>query len=109
MKPYFLTSQARIDYFDAYDSIAAHSQRAAMLWERRILEAFHRLADFPHTGRIRPEYAPDYLRFLVEGQYVVIYDPDAVPLQIIGILHGAQDLFGLVARRVADYEISDEE
>jgi toxin ParE1/3/4 len=109
MKPYDLTAQARIDYFDAYDFIASHSGPAAERWETRILEAFDRIAEFPHSGRIHPEYGPDYLRFWVEGQYLVIYDPDAEPLQIIGILHGAQDLFGLVARRVIDYNLTDEE
>lgn len=109
MKPYLLTAQARIDYFDACDFIASRSEQAAVRWEARILKEFDRLAEFPHSGRIHPEYGPEYLRFWIEGQYLVIYDRDAIPLRIIGILHGAQDLFGLVARRITDYENVDEE
>jgi len=109
MRSYELTAQARIDYFDAYDFIASRSEQTAGSWENRILEAFDRLAESPHMGRIHPEYAPSYLRFWIEGQYLVIYDPEAVPLQVTGILHGAQDLFSLISRRVADYESSDEE
>jgi plasmid stabilization system protein ParE len=60
-------------------------------------------------GRIHPQFGPEYLRFWIEGQYLVIYDPEAEPLRVIGILHGAQDLFGLIARRIVAYEQIEEE
>lgn len=103
MKSYELSAEALVDYFDAYDFIAAHSPRAADAWETQMLHAFDHLAKWPHTGRIRPEYAPPTLRFWVGGEYLVVYDPVAdsptSPLQIVAVLHGAQDLVGLLGQR----------
>lgn len=103
MKSYRLSYEARQDYFDAFDYIAGHSLRAALKWEDRMLEAFDHLAEWPQTGRIRPEYAPDHLRFWVAEEYLVVYDPSSDPLAIIGIIHGAQDLVPLISRRSSDY------
>ena len=97
MTAYVLTAETRSDYFDASDFIASNSAKAALRWESKILEAFDHLSEWPHTGHLRPEFASELIRFWVEGDYLVIYDPHAAPIAIIGILHGAQDLLGLIA------------
>ena len=104
MKSYRLSYEARQDYFDAFDFISAYSSAAADRWERQMLQAFDHLSEWPNTGRLLPEYAPDTVRFWIAEQYLVIYDPASDPVEIIGIVHGAQDLAPLIARRVLEHE-----
>ena len=104
MKSYRLSYEARQDYFDAFDYIAGHSFKAALKWEDRMLEAFDHLAEWPQSGRFRPEHAPDHLRFWIAEEYLVVYDPSSDPVAIIGIIHGAQDLAPLIARRSQEYD-----
>lgn len=107
MSLYELSAEAQLDYFDAFDFIAEHSTRAALQWEQRMLDSFDHLAEWPHTGRIRPEYAPPSLRFWVEGEYLVVYDPSTEPLSLVAVLHGAQDIAELISKRM--FESDDDE
>ena len=100
MSSYELSGEARLDYFAASDFIAGYRHSAALAWEDRMLNALDRLAGWPHSGRIRPEYAPDFLRFWVEGDYLIVYDPSSAPLRVIAILHGALDLTAILAERL---------
>jgi antitoxin ParD1/3/4/toxin ParE1/3/4 len=105
MKIYALSEEAELDYHEAFDFIANYSEIAALKWERRMTEAFDVLAQFPLAGVVRSEYGSETLRFWIEGEYVVLYDPSTDPLRILAILHGAQDFTGLLGRRVHDYEL----
>jgi len=105
MKIYALSEEAELDYHEAFDFIASYSEVAAIKWERRMTEAFDILAQFPLAGRVRPEYGSDTLRFWIEGEYVVLYDPSKDPLRILAILHGARDYASLLGKRVQDYEL----
>jgi antitoxin ParD1/3/4 len=65
----------------------------------RVEEAVYRacdfLADSPLVGRIRKELTPLPVRFWVVQpylNYIIVYDPEKEPLQIIRILHSARDL-----------------
>jgi plasmid stabilization system protein ParE len=108
MKSYRLTFQARQDYFDAFSFIVdTFSERTALKWEGKMLRALDQLTEWPQSGRIRPEFGPSHLHFWVEGDYIVLYDPETNPISIVSILHGAQDLFSLIAKRVEQYN-SDE-
>jgi plasmid stabilization system protein ParE len=106
MKIYALSEEAEFDYFEAFDFIANYSETAALKWERRMIEAFDLLAQFPLAGKVRPEYGSETLRFWIEGDYVVLYDPSSDPLRIIAILHGAQDFASLLSKRVQDYKLN---
>lgn len=105
MKSYALSEEADLDYFEAFDFIANYNETAALKWERRMTEGFDLLAQFPLAGRVRSEYGSETLRFWIEGEYVVLYDPTCEPLRILAILHGAQDYSSLLGRRVQDYEL----
>jgi plasmid stabilization system protein ParE len=110
MKSYRLSAQARQDYFDAFDFTLSHYiERTAVRWEIRMLDAFDQLAAWPQTGKVRPELAPPHLRFWIESDYVVLYDPTSVPLCIVAILHGAQDMMSLIAKRVEAYDPEEPE
>jgi len=108
VKSYELSAQARIDYFEAFEFILSHyTMPTAIKWETRMLEAFDHLAEWPQSGRIRPEFAPPHLRFWIEGDYVILYDPSSDPLAIVAILHGAQDLLPLISARLEDHHPQD--
>ncbi|MBA2598841.1 MAG: type II toxin-antitoxin system RelE/ParE family toxin [Chloroflexia bacterium] len=58
---------------------------------RRVLwEAFAELARFPHMGRSRPDYGPDFQSFRVR-QHIIIYQFTDTELRIARILHIRRD------------------
>jgi plasmid stabilization system protein ParE len=97
---FILSAEARVDYFEAFDFIANYSPRAALKWEAMMLDTFQHLAVWPQTGKIRPEYAPPYIRFWPAGDYVILYNPSSSPVEIIAIVHGARNLSELMAARI---------
>lgn len=106
MNSFVLSAEAQLDFFEALQFIARYSLKAATDWESNMLEAFRHLAQWPKTGRIRPEYAPAPFRFWVVDDYLLIYDSEASPVTIVAIFHGAQELSTLIAARLADPEPS---
>ncbi len=56
----------------------------------RILDTYHKLAQFPQMGTHTEQLPGDLLRFPV-GSYLVIYRITQ-QLEIVRVLHGAQDI-----------------
>lgn len=57
------------------------------------------LAKSPMSGRVRKEFTSRPVRFRTVQRfpnYLIVYRPDARPLQIIRILHGMRDLKRIV-------------
>ena len=104
MKPYVLTEEAELDFYLTSDRIARRSPEAALRWEAKILDALDHLADWPQTGRIRPEYAPAPFRFWTLDSFLIVYNPAADPLEVADIFHGARNLSRLLAARFAELE-----
>jgi antitoxin ParD1/3/4/toxin ParE1/3/4 len=50
-------------------------------------------------GHLREDLTDEPVRFWSVYSYVIVYDPETQPLQILRILHGARDV-----RRVLDEE-----
>jgi toxin ParE1/3/4 len=93
---FVLSEPAAGDLRDIYDYIAADDPVAA----RRVLEdirtAMHRLADHPGLGHLRDDLADEALRVWTVYTYLVIYRPDARPLQVVRVLSGYRDIAVLV-------------
>jgi toxin ParE1/3/4 len=49
------------------------------------------LTEYPETGRMRPELAPN-LRSKPYGNYLIFYTPDAKVVRFERIMHGARDV-----------------
>jgi plasmid stabilization system protein ParE len=95
MEKYELTPQAVSDLFEIWDFISQDNPEAANRVEEAVFRACDFLADSPLAGRVRKDLAPLPLRFWVVppySKYLIVYDPEKKPLQIIRILHGARDL-----------------
>ena len=51
-----------------------------------------RLAANPNLGHLRQDLADEPLRFWQVYSYLVIYRPQAEPLQIVRVLHASRDV-----------------
>ena len=94
MSKYQLTPQAVNDLFDIWNFIAADNPPAADRVEEQWFRAFALLADSPQAGHIRTDLTSLPLRFWVVQpftNYLVVYDPEKKPLQIIRVLHSARN------------------
>jgi plasmid stabilization system protein ParE len=92
---YSLTVSAEDDLFGIWRYIARDNIAAANRVERAIYEACEFLARSPQAGHYRPDLTQQSVRFWTVSpysNYVVIYDPEVRPLQVLRILHGGRDL-----------------
>ncbi len=71
--------------------IAPDNERAADALLRRILEKAELAAEYPNLGPARPELSPT-ARILIEGRYVVIYDPMPYGIFVVAIVYGPRDI-----------------
>jgi plasmid stabilization system protein ParE len=95
MSRYQFTPQAARDLLDIWSFIAQDNPRAADRVEAAVFRACDLLADSPLAGRMRKDLTSLPLRFWVVhpySNYLIVYDPEKNPAQIIRILHGARDL-----------------
>ena len=82
---------ARVDLLGIWDHVAAESSPdIADALISSIVTACARLADWPFSGRARPDVLPD-VRSIPVGQYVVFYRPDP-NVRIVRVVHGRRDL-----------------
>ena len=51
-----------------------------------------RLAEFPHIGHTREDVTDKPLRFWSVYSYPIVYWPEKKPLEVVRVVHGAQDL-----------------
>jgi plasmid stabilization system protein ParE len=95
MSEYRFTPQAVADLFDIWSFIADDNPSAADKVEQAIFRACDFLSDSPLAGRTRRDLTSRPLRFWVVqpySHYLVVYNPEKQPLQIIRILHTSRDL-----------------
>ena len=95
MPRFVLSREATADLREVYDYIAADDPAAAgrVLEDLRI--AMHRLAEHPGLGHLREDLADEALRVWTVHSYLVIYRPDARPLQVVRVLSGYRDIAAL--------------
>src|SRR5258708_30201322 len=95
MSVYRFTPQAADDLLGIWSFIAQDNLEAADRVESAIFRACSLLSDSPLAGSIRKDLTLLPLRFWVVqpySNYLIVYDPEKKPLQVIRILHGARDL-----------------
>ncbi len=89
------TPQATEDLDAIWWVIAEDNRDAADRVEKEILATCHRLAKHPQMGTKRQDITPLPVRFWTVtrfSSYVIVYRPEAVPLQVVAVLHGKRDL-----------------
>jgi plasmid stabilization system protein ParE len=92
MARYALTEIAKADLREIVAYLRPRSRDAAKRVPAKIRENMRLLASFPHIGHLREDVTDEPLRFWRVYSYLIVYRPETKPLEIIHILHGAQDL-----------------
>ena len=92
MKRFFYTPDAAQDLADIGGHIARSSPSAAKKVIKEIRAAVRKLASQPGLGHLRPDLTPLQLRFWSVYSYLIIYDCERKPIEIIRVLHGARDV-----------------
>ena len=91
MRRVLLSPEAAADLDDIAEWIARDDPVRALGFVDELERSCAGLAEFPESGRARPELAPR-LRSKPHGRYVIFYTPGAKTVRIERILHGARDL-----------------
>jgi plasmid stabilization system protein ParE len=100
--PFRLTPQATEDLDAIWWIIAEDNPAAAERVETEIIGACHRLARHPRIGTKRQDITMLPVRFWTIPKfpnYVIVYRPDTVPLQVVAILHARRDLAEVLEKR----------
>jgi len=92
MNGFRLSPEAARDIEDIWAYIARDSVRAARRVRLGLLAACRRLAQHPALGHRREDLTDKPVLFWPVYSYLIIYNPATEPLEIVRILHGAQDI-----------------
>jgi len=84
------TAEGHLDAIYAY--IAQDSPQYAMRMVDRLTRRSQQIADFPLSGRKVPEYEMDQIREVIEGPYRIIYHIKPYQIDVLGVIHGCQDI-----------------
>lgn len=84
------TADAHLKAIHAY--IAQDSPEYAKRMVDRFTRRSQQIADFPLSGRKVPEYEMDQIREVIEGPYRIIYHIKSDQIDVIAVIHGAQDV-----------------
>jgi plasmid stabilization system protein ParE len=64
-----------------------------------LFKGFYRLADIPDSGHRRADLTSRKVLFYRVFSYLVIYEPESAPLQILGVLHGKRNVARILRQR----------
>lgn len=103
MKALRITESAKQDFYRERDRLDQLNLQASLPWEDDILSALDQIAAFPDSAPIRSELAEAPLHVLTRKSHLIVYDPTADPIDIIAILHGAQDVQATLKGRRASH------
>lgn len=94
MAAVFFTRQAREDLIDIWLHIAADDPGAADRVLDRLELAAMNLTDNPRMGPARDDIRRG-LRYLVSSTFLILYQVVEGGVEIVRVVHGRRDLFGL--------------
>ncbi|MGA2439475.1 MAG: type II toxin-antitoxin system RelE/ParE family toxin [Tepidisphaeraceae bacterium] len=99
MSRFLVTPEARADLFAIWEHVAEDSLDAADRVISEIEESFGKLAEMPGIGHFRDDLLDHHYKFWSVYSYVIAYQWEASPIQIIAIIHGARDLDAFFGQR----------
>jgi len=93
MKRFVLTKLAEDDLHQINNYL---DERAGPTTARRVMTEIRLAMDFlggqPDVGHVREDLTNRPLKFWSVFSYLIVYDPTPCPIQVIRVLHGAQDV-----------------
>jgi plasmid stabilization system protein ParE len=96
MADHFYSPEARLDLLEIWEHIVADDVDAADRVEQEIQQAVSMLARTPGLGHLRRDLTSKPVRSWPVCSYLVIYDPDTRPLEVVRILSGYRDIAALL-------------
>ena len=75
---------------DIWRDIVVHNEHAADRLLQKLFDKFELVAIHPEMGPARPDISP-VARLVVEGRYIVIYEPTNYGAEIVVIVHGMRE------------------
>jgi plasmid stabilization system protein ParE len=101
MPRYVLTTNAQHDLVSIYDYYLDHaSPRITRQLLTEFVQAFRFLARNPGAGHTRDDLAETRpILFWPVRDFVILYQRETKPLQILGVVHGSQDVPRILGQR----------
>lgn len=96
MADFFYSPEARHDLLQIWEFIAQDNLDAADRVEQAIEHAIQQLATNPQLGHLRRDLTTHPVRFWPVYSYLVVYDPNARPLEVVRVLSGYRDIAALL-------------
>jgi antitoxin ParD1/3/4/toxin ParE1/3/4 len=96
MNCFQLSPEAAQDIAEIWAYIAGDSMQAARRVRLELLAACRRLAQHPGIGHRRQDLTDKPVLFFPVYSFLIIYNPATQPLEIVCVLHGAQDVSRLL-------------
>ncbi|TGT61340.1 type II toxin-antitoxin system RelE/ParE family toxin [Mesorhizobium sp. M00.F.Ca.ET.170.01.1.1] len=90
MASYRLTPRAQQDLREIWRHIAVDNEGAANRLLGQIFDKLELASSHPNMGVARPELSAS-ARILVEGRYIIIYEPMSYGVLAVAIVHGMRD------------------
>lgn len=93
MNGYTITAIAEADIKGIVHFIASRDgvDRALHVHDK-FVDAFEALSQAPAIGRRKPEFTDDNIRWWPVLGFLVVYDAERSPIDILRVIHGARDL-----------------
>ena len=66
----------------------------------RFVAAFRLLAKQPWLGHTREDLLSPEIRLWPVGEYLILYVPARMPIEIVAVVHGARDVPAIVNHRI---------
>lgn len=86
-------TKAAVDNLMAiHEYIAQSSPVYADKLVSRIIQRSEQFAQFPHSGRIIPEYSHPDVREIIEGSYRIMYVVKSDEIDVLAVIHTAQNI-----------------
>lgn len=93
---YTLTPEAAADLLEIVEHIAANNHIAAKAVLSEIRTALEQLSETPRIGHSRLDLTNKPVLFWPVRSYLIIYNPNSMPLQVIRVLSSYRDLISVL-------------
>jgi toxin ParE1/3/4 len=84
------TPSGRIQFLSAISYIARDNPRAAVRFRKKAERVLRRLAKFPESGRLVPEFPDLPFREVIVSPYRFFYRREGTTVWVVACWHGAQ-------------------
>jgi len=97
---YILSVDADFDLDEIWEYIAGDSIDTADRWTNKLFDAFEALGRTPGMGHKREDLTAYSVLFWPVGAYLIIYQAERTPIEIVAVTQGSRDIPEFLSRRI---------